>query len=441
MRRLILAFLLLLIPAICRAYTVQVINSGGPIGTAMTANATTFYPLVLPGTVAGAAAATSTKIAFPTAGVLYGLSVTLSGAAGAGQSWTFYLYKGSAVTALTCQVAGASATSCYDASGVQRNSAHAISVAQGDLFCYEVVGSATATVQHVTFTLLFSPTVAGQTVLINSSNGHITRSAQWDSLFGTGSPTQDRNFILTPTAGVISNFCAWESVLPTNPATETITLEYGAPPSSVSATNLTVTLTSATANYVCDNTAGHNVTVTAGNALDIIVAVSGTQPDTGWSESAVFTPTVPGQFILGMSNATGSLAGGTLYGIASARAASSGTWSATETTSNVQGMSSPLGNPIQFKAIYAFTRVTPGSGKSYDFTLRMGGSSTALTVNYPNGTAGAVVSASINVLVRTLSLIDIMSVPNGGPAAQGTASISFLCYIPPIRSDFFRVIK
>jgi hypothetical protein len=104
-------------------------------------------------------------------------------------------------------------------------------------------------------------------------------------------------------------------------------------------------------------------------------------------------------------------------------------------------MSSPLGNPIQFKAIYAFTRVTPGSGKSYDFTLRMGGSSTALTVNYPNGTAGAVVSASINVLVRALSLIDIMSVPNGGPAAQGIASISFLCYIPPIRSDFFRVIK
>lgn len=132
-----------------------------------------------------ATAATNNPQTMPTDGTFRNLYVNMSGTITTG-SYAVTLYKNGVATSITASLT---------TSGVQASdTTHSVSFVAGDSFYYEVVpsaGTAPSTARGISFGLEFVPTVAGEAVLLGSSNAVLDTTTNYNTWYISGANTFD----------------------------------------------------------------------------------------------------------------------------------------------------------------------------------------------------------------------------------------------------------
>lgn len=316
------------------------------------------------------------------------IHVSLTSAPGGVASWTFVLQVGGVDTATSFAITGAETSGSWSGS---------VSIPKGFNVRLKVTpsGSPTQTANRVRF--VFSGT--GQMLGGDSSAG--VSSDLRHAIFGGPSnvsaiTTRDMDAVM-PADGVISDLYGLASIAPGAGNTVFMVYKNGV------ATTLQCTLTGS--NMVASNNVD-TVSVVAGDRVSILE--NKTSSGTARSGfSLLFTPTTTGQVILGGGENNGPSVSATNY----IRPVGPGyvTWTATESSVDL------LPGPWVVKKMYVTTVGAPGSGKSYDFTLRKNAGATSLTVNIADSATSANVTA--DVTLDSDDTISLQSVPNTTPSA------------------------
>lgn len=354
---------------------------------------------------------TDVESVIPTAGTLSNFQVSLQTASGAGKSWTFTIRKTNQDTTLSVSLANTTLSSVDSDS---------VAVAAGDKIAMSATGTGTpAAAARVSWTVQFTPTTTGETILLSNAGGSVNFTSTFATLIGStygGSSSEFNAQILFPTAGTLKKFYVELTVAPGGATSRTFTIAKNGVEEVFAVTISGV----ATTNSNTSNT----TSVVAGDKVSIHAAVGGSPAATKVKFGIVFAPTTSGEWIASdASDDTLAGANGTEY-----QQITGGESTLTATETEQYGLS----QATTAKAIYVETSADAGvGGDNYAFAFRQNGgaSSPALGCNITASTTTC--TAAADVTVNANDLLDTSITGSSAPAGIGVPKIAYLFYNAP----------
>lgn len=371
----------------------QVISNGS--GQSVS-NSTTRYNVLM-----GAASSDSSWITtevlrvdiVPVAGTIKDLNIVLDTAPGAGKSYTFTVFKNGSSTNLTLTISGA------DTSG--NDSTNEIDLAAGDRVSIESDPTGTPTSSPVRWSVVFIGDSATDSVLMGGTTFTTTNATTFAPAHGyTGSDTieADVETIIT-TAGTINNLFVRLSLAPGGGQSRAITIRKNAG-------DTTLTATVSESDKTADDTV-NSFTVVAGDRIAVKIVSSASPAAAGTQVGIAFVPDSANQFMTASATDLNLSNSATRFLHFSA---GDHTPSATET--DVQDLT----NYSTAKSMRVLLSGSPGAGNNYQFTLRVNGKDTDLTVTISDAATSGVITADVELTNK--DLISISSVPTSSPTAR-----------------------
>lgn len=349
----------------------------------------------------------STLVSSP--GVFKDFLMQLNASPGAGNSYTFTLYKNGSPTALTCTISE-SDIECQDTT-------NEITLAQGDLISIESVPTSSPSARDARWSFIFEPTVAGESFYGGHPGGNAigagqTRYIQTFSHISTSVSTNSSGMVV-PTEGVIQDFCISPVIVPGVGNTLTATLRQRTLAGTWSDTSLTCTV-SDTETECCDTT--NTVSIGAsqvGYAFAAKVVSSGAAT-THLRAAVSFAATDTDEFFFPM--VAGASTSATYYEGFGANQS----WTSEANVNSITNYSN-------IKNMFVAVNNDPSPG-NYVFTLRSDGADTAMSLTM---SAGETYDSITNSFVEgKFSLHNLKSVPASSPTGV-TLMASFTAERPP----------
>lgn len=404
--RKILFFILLLIPI--QANAMQQLWLGGVGGTGQSNSATNF---VLPMNYDAAPGATETsqENLITYAGVVNNMFIKNGTAApGAGTSYTMTVRKNGADTAITCQISGASATTCSDTT-------HSINVLPGDLIDIKTVpvGTPSGSISFRTSLTFNSTDSPNKSCYSSSSVGNTLATGATNYMPVTGgiapTATEANTFIVVPISGYIESLSAVLGTAPGSGKSYTFTLRKN---STNTAMAFTISGTSTTG-----STPPIRIAVSAGDKIDISSVPASTPSASKVALGFVFSSNTDRKFLyLANSFATASSASAKNYnaftGVASVFTATS-----TNRTTYFNGTS------IKITDMYVYEQTAPDNGggtQSYTISLfdSIAGVDTVVTCPISEASTSCVYSGAFSPDITNAQRYNIEVSPTNTPATS-----------------------
>ena len=347
----------------------------------------------------------------PTAGTISKLRIKLASAPGAGKSLTFTLRKNGVDQTLTVTIA--------DTAISGNDTIHEVSVAAGDKVCIKCTPSGTPTTSAIMWTALFEGTTSKESIQLIRPYYAVSNIDTRYFCIGRGiniySTTENIRISVIPTGGNLKKLYVELASAPDPGGSDgyIITLRKNGLSQA-----LTVTITG-------DNTTGNDtansVAVSAGDTICLKVTPTGTpaaEPKINYG--LVFEATTDGESPV-LNGSTNNLdAATTEYNLLAPYY--SFAWTATEADVKCSAQECILKN------FYVKLDDSPGTDKSYTFTLRKNGADTALTCTV----ADAATTANDTIYDVTISdddELNVKVVPTGTPTVRDALCWSFVCYV------------
>jgi len=356
-----------------------------------------------------------------TTGTLSNFYVLAGTAAGSGAGWTFSVCNlTTSACTLTCDVAGASATTCSDTS-------NSITVTAGDIVAvkscpYNTSGCPAGTAPATTAVRMsyeFTSTVGAEAPIFweNESAGSVA------AYYGVGANVRDTGTLpsiaetVAPTDGTIDRLYANCSSGLSSGKSWTFTLYKNGSPTSLSVP------ISTTCAIQSDLDAGHAVSVTAGDTLAIYANPAGAPASAQLFGSVRWVPTTTGEYPL--FAAAGILpATGTRY------MAVSGSNATGQATESIEQQVIPAG--LHVTKSYISIDTAPGAGTSRLYDLRSNAGSSGWTQqSIADSATTSTGSGSVAYTAGATNTMDWRQTISGSPAAlTAWAHLSIVVTIP-----------
>ncbi len=176
-----------------------------------------------------------------------------------------------------------------------------------------------------------------------------------------------------------------------------------------------------------------SLSVSPGDVFDVYEA--GITSSSAFYVSAVFVPSVAGQFVIpSYRNGQVNNSETTYYTL---------TGRSPDSVQPTESLAQEIGGSLQIQGIFARTTVEPGSGAQWAYTLRDNGANTSLNTitsgtnltSCTTSTAVAGCTTGSAVTVNNFDLLDTSAVPTGSPAISNNTygvGISYLAYTPQL---------
>jgi len=342
----------------------------------------------------------------PCAMTISNFFMAISTAPGSGKSYDFTIMKNGVATDVTVNIADSAVTAT--------DSTHTATFAAGDNISLRSTPNNTPGNTGGQFWDMDIATSTNIAPILGTTITNLdTASTVYGSIMGgnaiTWSTTVTDFEVIVPCAGTFSNLYVKLQGTPGAGKSYAFTLLVNGVASA-----LTTTVSDA---ETTDSDTTHTVSVNAGDTVVISSAPSGTPTARYPDFSMVFTPTVPGDFFLGMGNASAPSASANnwegIYG-----AASNG-WGATESSeAGVLGL-------CTLKKMYVKAITAPGGSGTRTFTVRNNTASTALSVSLSGATTTG--NNTNDVAIARNDRVAILSAITGTPdALTGGVKIGIL---------------
>lgn len=346
----------------------------------------------------------------PTYGSFKNLRVYLPKAApGAGNSWTFTLYKkcfgcaSEAATSLAVTVSGTN-TSAVDLNNI-------VSVEPRDAVALFISSSGSPTTTSAVWTLEWAPRLKGENILLGMTNsaGFVNNGDDMH-VAGNNSPSDDlldTSEQIIPCNGTFKKFYFALESAPGAGKSWTLTFRKN----NVDQALKVIIDESATDGYDLTNT----VRVNAGDTVSIGMTSAGGAAEVTGYWGMVFEPDDPRDFVLLFSNPSGSALSNWTVG----HSIVNGLIQVTDDvaagfTTAIQGRQQ-LAAPMSIKSIYVTAGTAPGVGNSFTFDLQSNGSDIGLQ---------AVMSDTEQTASKVLSDNSLIYVPAGALLSTEITSAS-----------------
>lgn len=332
-----------------------------------------------------------------TGGTLKNLRVESTVAPGATKSIVVTLRKNGAATALTATLSNTD-TQASDTS-------NSVTVAAGDLVCWEFVASAAHATTALRVSCEFEGSTAKQSILLSNSDGgnfattYCPASGDDSGVNQTYNPARQT----IATAGTIKNLYVKVNAALGGGNSGVWTLYKNG-----SSTGLTVTISGASDTSGSDTT--NSVSVVAGDDIAVQCAGTGVNPSF-YKLGMTFVATTSGEFpIIGGTTTNPSASAVNYIPLVAADACA---FSASETNFDCTSV-------MTIKNLYTKVTTAPGVGKSYAITVRVNGADSALvaTISDANTTA----NDTADVTVAAFDNLNISTTPSGTPTAPADIS-------------------
>jgi len=351
-----------------------------------------------------------------TSGKIKNLRVKLNSAPGAGKTFTFTLIVNGIASALTLDIAGATATSGYDTT-------HEVDVSGGDIVSLECDPHGVTFSRYTTWTSMFEGTTAKESLILGGSGSIMISSSNttYAQIMGgetAPSTTENDQRQVCPTSGKIKNLYVKLNEAPGSGNSFTFTLRVDGVNS-----DLTVTISD---DATTGNDTVHEISVSAEDILTMeIVPFSSPTFGTYGNWGMAFVADIDGESVILAGTDNDLNAGSTEYMYL--QGDDNKAWHATE------GQRYQLGQSCILKKLYVLLSAAPGTDKSYTFTLRKPGNGQAdgnLTVTI----AGAVATTGNDVahtdVIADDDYLDLECTPTNTPDVVD-AYWSLVGYIEP----------
>lgn len=345
------------------------------------------------------------------AGVIKYLRFKLSGAPGVGKKYTFTLILNGAPTAMTFEIAD------NDTTG--NDIVHQIDVVGGDKVSIRIVPTGNPAAVVPAWTSIFSGETDNESLITGGSwwPMHFTAAIEYAQVMCGFTQYDDIEIDhrqVVPTAGTIKNLYVETGVDPGDPPEGfRWTLRKGLPMAN---TGLTVTI------IADDNTGNdlvHTVDVVASDILTLMIEIIDVPgfPRSAWAMT--FVADVDGESIVMGGSLDDLNAAATEYlNITSSEIIE---WNPVEADERA------IGHVSNLKKLYLLLSGSPGVGNSYDFTVRIAGAGSNITVHiHDNDTTGN--SGALEDDLALDEYVGLQVVPLGGPTVRD-AYWGFVCYI------------
>lgn len=284
-----LAFFVLLLTVFASAATKQLIVSGQ---SAVLNASTERYSSVMGEDLVWNSAEVFTRQKVSTAGTISDLKISLDANSGIvdANSYRFTFVAGSSPTDLLCDVNGVS-TTCED-------TVNSVSVIAGTNISLQANPFGSPNTPNARYSFVFTPTVAGETILTAGTQQNQDQTTSFLSVVGTGprSGTEFDREIVFPTSGVLKNLFAQSDGQPGSGGDNfTYTVRLNSSDSNISCQILNSA-------QGCNNTTG-SVPIVAGDTVALKLVRGGPSPASiKHFYGLTFVPDVEGEFIIPMSS-------------------------------------------------------------------------------------------------------------------------------------------
>lgn len=346
-----------------------------------------------------------------TDGVLKQLRFRLNGAPGAGKKYTFTLMVNGVPSALIVEVADA-ATSGSDM-------VNEVDVTGGDIVSLRCVPTGTPTAVRASWSSIFVGDTPNESLIMGGASTAFTRfNIEYTQVMcGSTSPnTPETDYRqVVPTSGTIKNFYVKLDIDPGDaPDAYRFTLRKNGVSQS-----LTITI-------IADDTTGSDLV----NSFNVVAGDILTLMGEPLNAPAVSVPTCWGMTFVADINGESIILGGSADELPVSATeynrftSSEGTiWQADET------LFYKIGQVCTLKKFYLLLASAPGGGNSYDFTIRIAGADSGLTIHIQDtdttGNTGGTAETIANDEYLTIQVV-----PTSRPTIGGSYW-GLVCYIEP----------
>lgn len=350
----------------------------------------------------------------PTNGAVSNLYVSSSAAPGAGKSWDITVkINGSSTDCPTCQISGASATTC--------SSSTSKTVSAGDTVTVWIDPTSTPAAANISVTLQFTATADKETAWLASATANLnTSGTSYFGVAGDSGPYSDETYKTTivPFAGTITKFYAkLTTAAPGDGSSRTFKLCKNG--SVEGAPSITISNTATTGSDTATS-----LGVSAGDTLTIQSTVSDTPANSYAVWGVCIEATTNGQFGIPMPiSGNLSTSADRYLPIGGAGIAPD------DTETDVQNYFASA-ETVELKGLYAKTRVAPGSGKSYVIHLRDNAGDASPDLDVTIADTATTGSSSETLTPTSGHFLNYIIHPSGTPA-ESQISASLLGYIAP----------
>ena len=326
-------------------------------------------------------------------GTIKNLIAKLDGVAGDGKTWTFTVMINGSASALACSISGDTDTEGSDTSST-------VSVSAGDEISIRSTSSGTPTNRNATWAFEFSGDTAKESLFLGFTTSFKSQ-ARFCAIAGVfvSAPDEFEAYQIMPTAGKIKNLYV---KLTNNPGTDPDAYRYTLRLNQAT-TDLTTTITGAART---GNDTSNEITVAAGDSVGLYIEPLNSPSNDVWAYFGfTFVADIDGEScVLGGQFATPSTSVTNFMTITT----STLDFGTSETTFR------QLANNYILKKFYVEVTTDPGSGKSWDITVRKNEASTAITVNI-SGTDITGNDTTNNAVFLAFDYVTIEIVPTSTP--------------------------
>ena len=354
-------------------------------------NATASNYYMIASTGAAIASEANANVCIPSAGTLKSMVVYASvSPGGATKSWTVTVRNNTDNTLMTVTITNAETTGTYTGD---------IDIAAGDNPTVYITSANSPAASVISWAITYETDTDGQQWLLGRGTGLNTSGSYIYVPLYTVAGGSSGQYLVFPMAGTLSNFRAELTVAPGEATARKFTF-------AINGSSKTLAK-SADADDTAISDDANNVSINAGDSLQILSTVTGTPATGAFNMGVVFTPTDADTWLLAFSARKETVADTTYY----LPINNYDLWQTTEASAYCYVPALKITN------MYVYYPVAPGVGKSYTATLRTGGGDTSplLAVDVSGATTKANASAEVSIVAA--SAIDIEVVPTGTPAA------------------------
>ncbi len=316
------------------------------------------------------------------------------------QNATITLMVNGTPSTLTCTTN--SAAICHDSS-------HQVAVAAGDKVSVKLVIAASASTRAYSYSMRFTPTIAGETVMLGYATGGSNTIT--DSGFQSNAAWQttvaNRGFHIIPETGTFKKMYLEVDTDPGGGNSITFTTRNNG-----SAGNVAVTITGGGALTGSDTT--HSDTIaTAGDLYGLRTTQSGTPTYSPVHYGIVYISPTYGNFLLTYNSITGDIVAPRPQPVSGTRG-------------NATGYLAAVSNAFTVKSIYSWFSVAPGGANSDTVALNINtvDSALAVTVSGANTTGNTVTDVNVALDDRLQ-----ISTAEGGTPAISAFKVSMVAFL------------
>lgn len=344
-----------------------------------------------------------------TAGVIKNLRVKLGGSPAVGKSYDFTLMVDGAPTALTIHI--------HDTDTSGADTVNEIDVVAGNTVSLRCVPTGTPDARTATWTSMFEGATANESLILGTV-GTYELATRYGNPMGysvVNTPENEARQVC-PTAGTIKDLYI---VLNADPGAGgdayRFTLRLNG---ATVAQSLIVTITEPDKT---GNDVAHNLVVVAGDVLTMMVEPLNSPTANPYAAFGMtFVADTDGESIVLAGTYDNLSNSATEYNYL--QAGYGNTW-------DIEGNRPDLGQECTLKKLYVLLSGSPGVGNSYDFTVRVAGASSDVTVHiHDNDTTGN--SGALDDTVADDEYVGLMVVPLSSPTVRD-AYWGLVCFIAP----------